>query len=69
MEFFYETECRVRDRSEKPTDRCSDNEIGRGLATNSPALGTRPKIIENKGQTLENRIKNSESKQLRILVT
>jgi hypothetical protein len=33
----------VRDRSEKPTDQCSDNEIGRGLATNSPALGTRPK--------------------------
>ena len=33
----------MRDRSEKPTDQCSDNEIGRGLVTNSPALGTRPK--------------------------
>jgi len=49
----------VRDRSEKPADQCSDNEIGRGLATDSLALGARPKnIIKIKGfKTLENRIK------------
>ena len=26
----------MRDRSEKPADQCSDNEIGRGLVTDSP---------------------------------
>ena len=31
---YYETEC-VRDSSEKPADRCSDNGIGRGFVTDS----------------------------------
>lgn len=29
----------MRDRSEKPADQCSNNEIGRGLVTDSPAEG------------------------------
>lgn len=37
----------MRDRSKKPADQCSDNEIGRGLVTDSPALGHAQNKIEN----------------------
>ncbi|WP_123921660.1 hypothetical protein [Flavobacterium piscis] len=40
----------MRDRSEKPADQCSDNEIGRGLVTDSPVRRgehAQSKIIEN----------------------
>jgi hypothetical protein len=36
---------RVRDSSGKPTDQWSDNEIDRGLVTNSPTLVVTPKNI------------------------
>ncbi len=50
----------MRDRSEKPADQCSDNEIGRGLVTDSPAEGhAKNKIVKVKKVKLC-KIKNSK---------